>query len=72
MEAKALRAKIATGAFKEPTTGYCDGYVQANFLALPQKIATSFLAFANANPKPIPILEVIEHTPYSETLAKGG
>ena len=71
MTAKELRALIATGEFQKPTSGYCESNIQANFLALPKNLAEAFEKFAKQNPKPIPVLEIIKDSHYSNTLAKG-
>ena len=70
-DAKALRELIAKGEFVKPTSGYCEGNIQANFLALPKDLADDFVAFAKQNPKPIPILEIISSGHHSNTMAKG-
>lgn len=55
-EARALfRAGLVT-----PTSGWCSGYAQANIIAIPQALAFDFLLFATRNPKPCPVLDVIE------------
>jgi len=54
-----LRKQSAKGEFCKPTAGFCDGYVQANMVALPQKHALDFEAFCKKNPKPCPLLEII-------------
>lgn len=71
MHAKELREKISKGVFMQPTAGYCKGHVQANMIVLPKEYASSFLEFANKNNKAIPILEVIEESHFSCSLAKG-
>lgn len=43
-----------------PTAGWCRGYAQANVLAIPAASAFDFLLFAQRNPKPCPVLEVLE------------
>ena len=43
-----------------PTSGWSAGYTQANLLALPRELAFDFLLFAQRNPKPCPVLEVLE------------
>lgn len=43
-----------------PTSGWCDGATQANLLALPRDLAYDFLLFAQRNPKPCPILDVLD------------
>jgi len=54
------RVRIRTGAFAGPTSGLAPGNVQANLVILPQALASDFLRFAVANPKPCPILAVSE------------
>lgn len=54
-----LRKLSAKGDFCKPTAGFCDGYVQANMVALPQKYALDFEAFCRKNAKPCPLLEII-------------
>ena len=59
MKPSDLRALSAKGAFDQPTAGFCDGYVQANMVALPEKYAADFEQFCRVNPKPCPLLEVV-------------
>ena len=40
------------------------GYAQANLVILPQKYAFDFLLFCHRNPKPCPLLEVLESGQY--------
>jgi uncharacterized protein YcsI (UPF0317 family) len=54
------RARIRTGAFQGPTAGLAAGNVQANLVILPESMAHNFLRFAQANPKPCPVLAVSE------------
>ncbi len=54
-----LRTLSTQGAFDKSTSGYCDGYVQANLVALPEKCAQDFETFCRSNPKPCPLLEVV-------------
>lgn len=42
------------------TAGFCAGYAQANLIALDKRYAFDFLLFAQRNPKPCPILGVLE------------
>lgn len=42
------------------TAGHAPGYAQANLLALPAEDAFDFLLFAHRNPKPCPLLGVLE------------
>ena len=44
----------------QPTSGMAPGRVQANLAILPRDLAFDFLLFCQRNPKPCPLLEVIE------------
>jgi uncharacterized protein YcsI (UPF0317 family) len=54
------RLRIRTGGFTGPTSGLAPGHVQANLVILPKDLAHDFLRFAQANPKPCPVLAVSE------------
>ncbi|MFL5288631.1 MAG: putative hydro-lyase [Rhodopila sp.] len=54
------RLRIRSGAFTGPTAGLAPGNVQANMVILPKDLANDFLRFAQANPKPCPVLAVTE------------
>ena len=54
------RLRIRTGAFNGPTSGLAPGHVQANLAILPRELAYDFLRFAQANPRPCPVLAVSE------------
>ncbi len=54
------RRRIRTGEFSGPTAGLAAGNVQANLVILPKALAHDFLRFAQANPKPCPVLAVSE------------
>jgi len=71
MNAKQLRKKIAKNEFNKPTSGYCTGHLQANMLVIPSAYADAFEAFANANKKAIPVLEIIKGSYFSKYLAEG-
>lgn len=53
------RALFASG-LEVPTTGWCAGYAQANIISVPRALAFDMLLFATRNPKPCPVLEVLE------------
>lgn len=55
-----LRASIRSGAFSGNTGGQAPGFVQANLVIVPERYAFDFLLFCQRNPKPCPLLEVIE------------
>jgi len=59
MRPSELRKQIAESEFTESTAGYCNGYVQANLVVLPQEYAADFELFCKQNPKPCPLLEVV-------------
>ena len=69
---KKIRALIRKGRWTKPTAGLALGYAQANLVILPEKNAFDFLLFCQRNPKPCPLLEVIEPGGYrTEFLASG-
>jgi uncharacterized protein YcsI (UPF0317 family) len=57
---KQMRDLIRKGKWDKPTAGLAMGYAQANLVILPQKNAFDFLLFCQRNPKPCPLLEVLE------------
>jgi uncharacterized protein YcsI (UPF0317 family) len=56
----AERLRMRQGLFTGPTSGLAPGNVQANLVILPQALANDFLRFAQANPRPCPVLAVTE------------
>jgi uncharacterized protein YcsI (UPF0317 family) len=54
------RLRIRAGIFTGQTSGLAPGNVQANLVILPVSLAHDFLRFAQANPKPCPVLAVSE------------
>jgi len=54
------RLRIRAGDFSGTTAGLAPGNVQANLVILPTALAHDFLRFAQANPKPCPVLAVSE------------
>jgi uncharacterized protein YcsI (UPF0317 family) len=54
------RLRIRRGDFCGATAGLAPGNVQANLVILPKALAHDFLRFAQANPKPCPVLAVSE------------
>lgn len=55
-----VRARIRRGEWDRPTTGLCLGYLQANMAILPGSLAADFRAFCERNPRPTPLLEMLE------------
>lgn len=66
-----LREDIRSGKWAKPTTGIAPGFVQANLVMLPQEAAFHFLLFCIRNPKPCPILDVLEPGQVEPKIAKG-
>ena len=54
------RRLIRDGKFRQPTSGVAPDHVQANVAILPRSVAFEFLLFCQRNPKPCPVIEVIE------------
>ena len=46
--------------YLKSTSGVAPGYVQTNLAVLPKEYAFDFLLFCQRNPKPCPLLEVME------------
>lgn len=67
-----LREAIRAGKWTSPTTGLAQGFVQANLVMLPQDTAFHFLLFCVRNPKPCPILDVLDPGQTEPKIAKGG
>lgn len=57
---KDLRELIRKGELERQTAGMAPGHVQANLAILPADLAFDFLLFCQRNPKPCPLLEVVE------------
>jgi len=55
-----LRRACREGRWDRPTAGAANGRVQANLMIVPQEAAFDFLLFCQRNPKPCPVIEVVE------------
>jgi len=55
-----VRRACRAGEFAGPTSGLADKFAQANLVILPRDVAGEFLLFCQRNPKPCPLLEVLE------------
>ena len=55
-----VRAAIRAGSFDGPTAALAPGFTQANLVVLPEADAFDFLRFCVANPRPCPVLEVLD------------
>lgn len=68
-----FRQAVRTNELCVPTSGICPGYLQGNLVILHKKYAEDFLKFMKQNPKPCPILEVLDKgTPKTAEVAKDG
>lgn len=67
---RAARAAIRAG-HAEPTSGVAAGLTQANLISVPADWAFDTLLFTQRNPKPCPVLEVIEQGQVESALAPG-
>ena len=68
---KELRRLIRRKKWTTPTSGAAPGYVQANLVMLPEEEAFHFLLFCVRNPKPCPILDVLEPGKVEPAIACG-
>lgn len=68
--ARAARASYRAG-YASPTSGVAAGLTQANLIAVPADWAFETLLFAQRNPKPCPVLEVIEQGQVESRMAPG-
>jgi uncharacterized protein YcsI (UPF0317 family) len=67
---KQVRAAIASGEYSDQTSGLCTDYAQANLVILPKDWAFDFLLFTLRNPKPCPLIEVLDPgDPYTKVMA---
>ncbi|WP_029149646.1 putative hydro-lyase [Microbacterium indicum] len=69
-DARAARAAYRAGRV-EPTSGVAHGLVQANLISVPADWAYDVLLFAQRNPKPCPVLEVLDAGAVESRLAPG-
>ncbi|MFD1938141.1 putative hydro-lyase [Nonomuraea mangrovi] len=53
------RARFRAGE-RTPTAGWCEGWIQANLIAVPERLAGDLRLFAERNPQACPVLDVGE------------
>jgi uncharacterized protein YcsI (UPF0317 family) len=58
--AKELRGQIRSGHWRKTTAGQAPFFEQANVAIMPKECAFDFLLFCKRNPKPCPLIEVME------------
>ena len=61
---KQVRGEARSGKWQGVTAGLAFGYTQANLVILPKDYAFDFLLFCQRNPRPCPLLEVLEPGQY--------
>jgi uncharacterized protein YcsI (UPF0317 family) len=66
-----VRAHARSGGLVGPTCGLAPDYLQANLVIVPEDLAFDFLRFCQRNPKPCPILEVMDPGAWEPCLAPG-
>ncbi len=66
-----LRAQIRSGKWTTPTSGAATGFLQANLVMLPKSLAFEYLLFCTRNPKPCPVLDVLEPGQVEPSIAPG-
>ncbi len=67
-----VRELIRRGKLSHPTCGIAPGYTQANLVILPKEFAFDFILFCQRNPKPCPLLEVLDPGKYDPVLTTPG
>ena len=55
-----FRQDVRTKKHTGQTSGCAPGFLQANFVAVPKEYAFDFMLFCLRNPRPCPLLEVID------------
>jgi uncharacterized protein YcsI (UPF0317 family) len=65
------RASCREGRWRSPTAGLARGFVQANLAVVPREAAFDLLLFCQRNPKPCPVIEVLEPGRTEPTCAPG-
>jgi uncharacterized protein YcsI (UPF0317 family) len=55
-----FRSQCRAGLHTGPSAGVADNFVQANLMIVPQDWAYDFLLFCERNPKPCPLVEVLD------------
>jgi uncharacterized protein YcsI (UPF0317 family) len=66
-----VRALARSGEFTGATSGHAYGMVQANLVILPQEAADDFRRFCELNPKPCPLIEVLDAGKFEPKCAPG-
>ena len=64
------RARFRAGE-RTPTSGWADGFAQANLVSVPQDVAYDLLLFCQRNPRPCPLLDVTDAGSWTTPVAPG-
>ena len=64
------RLKFRSGLVT-PTSGWSDGYTQANLIAVTADYAEEFIEFCRLNPKACPVIDILPAGQYESALAAG-
>jgi uncharacterized protein YcsI (UPF0317 family) len=67
-----VRMRARSGHHTGITAGLAPGYVQTNLAILPRELAFDFLLFCQRNPKPCPLIEVVEAGLYEPIITAPG
>jgi uncharacterized protein YcsI (UPF0317 family) len=65
------RLRIRDGEWTAPTAGVAVAHAQANLVCLPREHAADFLLYCVRNPRPCPVLEVLDAGRYEPECAPG-
>ena len=71
LEASRAARRAYRAGHAQPTSGVAPGLTQANLITVPADWAFETLLYAQRNPKPCPVLEVIEQGQVESMLARG-
>ena len=66
------RKLFRRGEWTQDTRAICRGYTNANLVIVPKELAYDFLLFCQRNPKPCPVLEVLDEGDPIVTRLAGG
>ena len=68
----AVRSAARSGVLRGHTSGLAPGFAQANLVMVPRDAALDFLLFCSRNPKPCPVLEVLDPGCWEARVGGGG
>jgi uncharacterized protein YcsI (UPF0317 family) len=71
MTPEQFRLSCRLGETSSPSAGIAPHFVQANLMVVPKDWAYEFLLFCQRNPKPCPLIEVLDQGSFEPTCAPG-